>query len=245
MATSWRSKFPGSARASLGSDGEREERIPAIPSCWEQRFSKHEPAHTCQPLPGSATSTRLLCRFMSPPVPPDHTAPLSPTPFWAGIFWEQHGGGMRAPGVGTGADIPSPELKNVDMMSSSKLQFIHLVPQRRGGRRDPRGTRPSVTRLGNRFSLFRWPLPLNLQIRRRFLGKIGKGAQGAVGWAGFDIASSSLVSWWGPPFGDQSPQFDGCNDLEKVAQGESPMRLSLSKADLLWHLYCGRNQKWM
>lgn len=188
---------------------------------------QHTHANPCLALPPALN--RLLCRFMSPPVPLDHTAPLSPTPFWAGIFWEQHGGGMRAPGVGTGADIPSPELKNVDMVSSSKLQFIHLVPQGRGGHRDPRGTRPSVTRLGNRFSLFRWPLPLNLQICWRFLGKIGKGAQGAVGWAGFDIAGSSLVGWWGPPFRDQSPQFDGCNDLEKVAQGESPMRLLLSK----------------
>lgn len=55
---------------------------------------------------------------MSPPVPLDQAAPLSPAPFRAGIFWEQHWGGMQAPGVGTGADIPGPGLKNVDIVSA-------------------------------------------------------------------------------------------------------------------------------
>lgn len=44
--------------------------------------------------------------------------------------------------------------------------------------------------LGNCFSLFWWALPLSLQIRQPFLGRVGSagGALGAAGWVGFNAA---------------------------------------------------------
>lgn len=98
-------------------------------------FSKHTAAHMCSPLPGSASSAKPFLRAEQkegpPLIPPDEQHPL-PVTFWAGILWEQHRGGMQAPGVGTGADIPGPGLKNVDIVSPPNSSAGVHSPCRRG-----------------------------------------------------------------------------------------------------------------
>lgn len=153
------------------------------------------PARLCQLGKGfSAGRTRL------PSSPRSEQHPL-PGTLWAGILWEQHRGGMQAPGVGTGADIPGPALKNVDIVSAPNSSTGVHSPWRRGTLGSEQDSAPGdqaaitwgdelpchlqrsphvMPRHLGTHSLFvlvlvaLWPLPLNLQLRQLFLGKAGR-----------------------------------------------------------------------